>query len=150
MKLTTSPILVYPDLTKLFILDTDASNHSLGAVLSQVHDGKEKVVCCDSRLLSKEERNYCVTRRELLAVVLFTNKFRSYLLGKPFRLRSDHGSLLWLHNFKEPEGQLARWIEKLQEFGYEILHRQGNRHSNADSLSLITCNQRNTRQGKLQ
>ena len=102
MKLTTSPILVYPDLTKPFILDTDASNHSLGAVLSQVHDGKEKVVCCDSRLLSKEERNYCVTRRELLAVVVFTNKFRSYLLGKPFRLRTDHGSLLWLHNFKEP------------------------------------------------
>ena len=142
MKLTTSPILVYPDLTKPFILDTDASNHSLGAVLSQVHDGKEKVVCYDSRLLSKEERNYCVTRRELLAVVVFTNKFRSYLLGKPFRLRTDHGSLLWLHNFKEPEGQLARWIEKLQAFDYEILHRPGNRHSNADSLSRITCNQR--------
>ena len=104
MKLTTSPILVYPDLTKPFILDTDASNHSVGAVLSQVHDGKEKVVCYDSRLLSKEERNYCVTRRELLAVVVFTNKFRSYLLGKPFRLRTDHGSLLWLHNFKEPDG----------------------------------------------
>ena len=137
-----SPILVYPDLTKPFILDTDASNHSLGAVLSQVHDGKEKVVCYDSRLLSKEERNYCVTRRELLAVVVFTNKFRSYLLGKPFRLRTDHGSLLWLHNFKEPEGQLARWIEKLQAFDYEILHRPGNRHSNADSLSRITCNQR--------
>ena len=107
-KLASSPILAYPDSSKYFILDTDASNHSLGAVLSQIHDGKERVVCFDSRLLSKEERNYCVTRRELLAVVVFTNKFRPYLLGRPFSLRTDHGSLQWLHNFKEPEGQLAR------------------------------------------
>ena len=141
-KLTSSPILAYPDSSKPFILDTDASNHSLGAVLSQIQDGKERVVCFDSRLLSKEERNYCVTRRELLAVVVFTNKFRPYLLGRPFRLRTDHGSLLWLHNFKEPEGQLARWIEKLQEFDYEIVHREGRSHSNADALSHISCNQR--------
>ena len=128
-----------PDSSKTFILDTDASNHRLGAVLSQIHDGKERVVCFDSRLLSKEERNYCVTWRELLAVVVFTNKFRPYLLGRPFHLRTDHGSLLWLHNFKEPEGQLARWIEKLQEFNYEMGHREGRCHSN--SLSRISCNQ---------
>ena len=141
-KLTSAPILAYPDSSKPFILDTDASNHSLGAVLSQIQDGKERVVCFDSRLLSKEERNYCVTRRELLAVVVFTNKFRHYLLGRPFRLRTDHGSLLWLHNFKEPEGQLARWIEKLQEFTYEIVHREGRSHNNADAMSRISCNNR--------
>ena len=83
-----------------------------------------------------------MTRRELLAVVVSTNKFCSYLLGRPFRLRTDHSSLLWLHNFKEPEGQLARWIEKLQEFDYEIEHREGHYHSNADALSRISCNQR--------
>ena len=83
-----------------------------------------------------------MTRRELLAVVVFTNKFHPYLLGRPFCLQTDHGSLLWLHNFKEPEGQLARWIEMLQEFNYEIGHREGRCHSNADSLSRISCNQR--------
>ena len=55
-------------------------------------------------------------RRELLVVAVLANKFRPYLLGRPFRLRTDHGSLQWQHNFKESEGQLARWIEMLQEF----------------------------------
>ncbi|KAL5488507.1 hypothetical protein EMCRGX_G017449 [Ephydatia muelleri] len=141
-KLTSAPILGYPDLTKQFILDTDASDLSLGAVLSQVEDGKEKVLCYDSRLLTKEERHYCVTRKELLAVVTFVCKFRPYLVGRQFTLRTDHGALLWLHNFKEPEGQLARWLGKLQEFNYTIVHRPGQRHSNADAMSRMCCSQR--------
>ena len=92
-------------------------------------DGKERVLCYDSRLLTKEEQHYCVTRRELLAVVTFVSKFRPYLLGRRFTLRTDHGALLWLRNFKEPEGQLARWLGKLQEFNYTIVHRSGQQHS---------------------
>jgi len=68
-----------------------------------------------SRLLSKSERRYSVTRKELLAVV-FLNYFRQYLLGKKFTFCTDHGSLVWLCNFKENEGQLARWLEKVEEF----------------------------------
>ena len=64
------------------VLDTGCSKTRRARTRAMAHDGKEKVVCYDSRLLSKEERNYCVTRRELLVVVVFTNKFRSYLLGK--------------------------------------------------------------------
>ena len=52
-----------------------------------------------------------------------------------FILRTDHGSLLWLHNFKEPEGQLARWLEKLEEFQFEVVHCKGKTHCNADALS---------------
>ena len=108
-QLVTCPVLAFPDYTKPFILDTDASEDGIGAVLSQVHDdAKEHVVAYDSRLLRKPERKYCVTRRELLAVVDFTKHFRPYLLGRPFTLRSDHGSLIWLQNFKDPEGQLAK------------------------------------------
>ena len=79
-------------------------------------DGKEVVVAHGSRLLSKAERNYSATRRELLTVVTFTHQFRPYLLGRHFTIRTDHSSLQWLQNFKEPEGQLARWMEQLQEF----------------------------------
>ena len=82
---------------------------------------------------------YCVTRKELLAVVNFTQHFRSYLLGRKFRLCTDHGSLTWLANFKQPEGQLARWLERLQEFHFRIVHRK--RHENADSLSRQPCTQ---------
>ena len=112
-RLTSAPILVFPDFSRPFILDTDASATGLGAVLSQVgDDGREHVVAFGSHALSKPERQYCVTRRELLAVVHFLQHFRLYLLGHQFQLRTDHGSLMWLRNFREPEGQMASgWRE---------------------------------------
>ena len=60
--------------------------------------------------------------RELLAVVTFTQHFHPYLVGQCFLLRTDHGSLTWLQNFCEPEGQLAQWLEQLQELDFEIVH----------------------------
>ena len=141
-KFTTAPVLAYPDYSRPFILDTDASDSGIGAVLSQYDDnGQECVVAYASRMLSKAERRYCVTLRELLAVVVFTQQFRPYLLGRKFTLRTDHGSLTWLQSFKEPEGQLARWLEKLQELEFTIIHRQGKHHLNADALSRLPCDQ---------
>ena len=135
-------VLVFPDFTKPFLLDTDASNTGIGGVLSQLdEEGKEHVIAFASRILSKSERRYCVTRRELLAVVVFTEQFRPYLLGREFTLRTDHGSLSWLQSFKEPEGQLARWLEKLQEYHFNIVHRPGRKHANADALSWRPCDQ---------
>ena len=138
-RLCSSPILAYPCREGLFVLDTDASDYGIGAVLSQVQDGEEKVIAYASRALSKPERNYCVTRRELLAIVHFTGYFRHYLYGTHFKVRTDHGSLRWLYNFKEPEGQVARWIERLNTFDFEIEHRPGRKHENADALSRHPC-----------
>ena len=140
--LVSAPVLAFPDCSRPFILDTDASDSGIGAVLSQVQDdGTECVIAYASRTLSKAERRYCVTRRELLAAIVFIRQFRSYLLGNKFTLRTDHGSLRWLWNFKHPEGQLARWLEKLQEYDFIIEHRQGRKHNNADALSRLPCNQ---------
>ena len=140
--LTTSPILAMPDWSKPFIIDTDASETGIGAVLSQQDpDGTEHVIAYASRLLTKPERNYCVTRKELLAVVTFLIHFRHYLIGVPFTIRTDHGALTWLQNFKSPEGQLARWLEKLQEYQFTIIHRPGRKHNNADALSRMPCRQ---------
>lgn len=140
-KLSTAPILAFPHPGVPFIVDADASNAGIGAVLSQKIDGIERVIAYGSRALTKSERQYCVTRRELLAIVTFLKQFRPYLLGRHFQVRSDHGSLTWLRNFKEPEGQLARWLEQLQEFDFDIIHRPGRLHKDADALSRIPCKQ---------
>ena len=141
-KLVSAPILAFPDLGKPFILDTDASDVGIGAVLSQIDEnGAERVIAYASKALTKPEHRYCVTRKELLAVVSFIQHFRPYLLGRRFTLRTDHGSLTWLSQFKEPEGQLARWLERLQEYDFEICHRPGKKHQNADVLSRIPCSQ---------
>ena len=111
--LTKAPILGYPTADDPFVVDTDASLVGVGAVLSQIQDGKEKVISYFSHRLSKAESNYCVTRRELLAVIKALRKFHPYLYGRPFTLRTDHAALRWLLNFKCPDGQTARWLQEL-------------------------------------
>ncbi|CAK8672603.1 unnamed protein product [Clavelina lepadiformis] len=132
--LVTNPVLRYPDFTQQFILDTDASNSSLGCVLSQIVDGEEHPVSYASRSLTKAERNYSTTRKELLAIVYGVQKFRCYL-GTAFLLRTDHASLRWLWTAKETYGQCARWFEILADFDFKLIHRSGSKHSNADALS---------------
>ena len=138
-KLASAPILALPDFAQTFVLDTDARNEGIGAVLFQVEDDKETIIAYASQVLSKAERAYCVTRRELLAVVPFIQHFRAYLLGQHFVIQTDHGSLTWLRSFKNPEDQLARWLEQLQEYDFDIVHRPGHKHLNADALSWIPC-----------
>ena len=140
-KMAKAPVLAHPDFSQRFILDTDASDLAIGAVLSQKIDGQEHVIAYASRTLTKSERRYCVTRKELLALVHFVKYFRHYLYGKPFTARTDHGSLRWLMNFKNPEGQIARWIEVLSSYDMKIEHRPGRLHRNADGLSRIPCKQ---------
>ncbi|GFX57866.1 hypothetical protein TNCV_3068331 [Trichonephila clavipes] len=137
--LTSAPILAYPEIGKQCILDTDASHESIGAVLSQEIDGQERVITYFSKCLCKTERNYCVTRKELLAIVKAVEHFHPYLYGRRFLLRTDHASLTWLLNFKNSEGQIARWIQRLQEYDVEIRHRKGSAHGNADALSRRPC-----------
>lgn len=103
----STPVLAYPESEEPFMLDTDASNVGIGAVLSQVHQGDERVIAYYSQALSKPERNYCITRRELLAIVKAIDHFNPYLYGRKFTIRTDHASFQCLLNFKNPEGQIA-------------------------------------------
>ncbi|VEN42942.1 unnamed protein product [Callosobruchus maculatus] len=137
--LSTAPVLSYPLPTGKFVLDTDASNVGIGSVLLQIQDGREVVIGYFSKTLSKPERNYCVTRRELLAIVKSVEHFYKYLYRRKFLLRTDHASLTRLLRVKNPEGQVARWIERLQEFDFDIEHRAGESHGNADAFSRRPC-----------
>jgi len=139
-KLTTAPVLAMPSNNGQYILDTDASDMGLGAVLSQIQNGEEYVIAYASRTLSKPEHNYETTRKELLAVVFGLKQFRQYLLGKPFTIRMDHSALGWLRRTPEPLPQLARWLTFIEQFDYTILHEAGKKHGNADSLSRRSSN----------
>src|SRR5208282_3755783 len=135
--LVNPPILAMPAAEGLFTLDTDASKTAAGAVLSQNQDGVERVIAYASKTLSRTQRNYCVTRRELLAIIHFLRYFRHYLLGVRFRIRTDHAALLLLRRIPEPVGQQARWLEMMEEFVFFVEHRPGRFHSNADALSRV-------------
>ena len=143
-QLVSAPILKLPNFSHDFILDIDASGNGLGAVLSQEVDADERVIAYGSRAMTKAERRYCATRRELLALVWGVRHFRPYLYGCKFTARTDHNSLKWLCNFRDPEGQVARWLEILAEYTFStfsVVHRPSLQHGNADALSRLPCKQ---------
>jgi len=103
-RLILSSILTFSKEDGQFILDTDASNHAIGAVLSQFQKGKKRVISYYSKMFSKTEKNYCITRRELLAIIDPTKFFHYYLYGRKFVIKTDHISLKWLMSFRNLEG----------------------------------------------
>jgi len=109
----------------------------LGAVLTQYDSsGQEHVISYASRSLSNREKAYSATEKEALAVVFATDHFRAYLLGRKFTLITDHSALRWLHSL-EPKGRLGRWVMALQEYSFDVQHRPGISHRNADASSRL-------------
>lgn len=136
-RLVRAPILSCPDFEQPFFLQTDASNSGLGAILFQKCDDGEKVIAYASRSLTPAERKYSTTEHECLAVLWAVKKFRPYLEGMTFSVITDHQTLKWLHNLKDPQGRLARWAIKLQQYQFTIEHRPGKLNAAADALSRM-------------
>ena len=133
--LIKAPVLAFPKEDLPYIVDTDASDYGIGGVLSQCIEGKEHVIAYYSKSLNPAQQKYCTTRRELLAVVATLDHFKGYVWGPKFVVRTDDAALVWLKNLKNIQGMLARWLAKLQQFHFEIIHRPGAQHGNADGLS---------------
>ncbi|VDI60870.1 Hypothetical predicted protein [Mytilus galloprovincialis] len=114
-----------------------------------IDNGVEKVSAYGSKKLDQHQQRYSVTRKELFAVFTFINQYRHYLLGARFVLRTDHGSLQWLLNFKDPQGQVARWLEVLSRYNFEIKQRAGKNtrtqilflRKNVEGTTDATCQQ---------
>ena len=117
-------------------MDCDASDFGIKGVLSQViRPGVKHLISYFSRTLSEPERKYAVTRKKMLALVDALRDFRCYILGRKFKIWTDHSALQLLRTFKEAVGQVARWIERLAKYDFDIEHRTGKQHSNANALS---------------
>lgn len=134
--LVSAPILSCPDYDKAFEVHTDASNYGVGAMLTQTIDGKEHPIAYMSKSLSAAEKNYSITERETLAVVIALEHWRCYLEnGKPFTVYTDHSALKWFLSLKNPTGRLARWGVRLSSFNLEFKHRRGVDNVIPDALS---------------
>lgn len=133
--LVSAPILSCPNFNEEFIVECDASSYGLGAVVLQRYDGQEHVICYMSRTLTRCERKYTVTELECLSVIWAVERARCYLEGTHFTVVTDHHSLLWLHNLKNPQGRLGRWALRLQAYDFNIIHRPGKEHKVPDCLS---------------
>ena len=133
--LTTSPVMVYPNFNKKFILSTDASYQGVGATLSQNGEGGERVISYASRSLNVHEKNYGVTKLEALGVVWATNLYKVYLQDHKFDLITDHKALLKFKEMKDTNPTLERWSIKLSQYDFDVIYREGRLHENVDCLS---------------
>ncbi len=139
-KLTRAPTLGYADFTLPFVVETDASNLGLGAVLYQHQKGKKTVIAYASRRLrgaEKNDQNYSSMKLELLALKwVVTEKFRSYLLGSKFTIITDNNPLCHLTTAKLGAIE-QRWAAQLAVFDFEVKYRPGRCNTAADALSRI-------------
>ncbi|CAF2775804.1 unnamed protein product [Rotaria sp. Silwood2] len=135
-RLTNAPIMNTPNFEQPFILELDACEYGVGAVLTQEYDENKYVIAYASRTLSTAERKYGATEREALAIVWATKHFRPYLEGNKIYVRSDCKALEWMRTAKDVTGRIARWAMKLSAYQIEeIRYRPGKLNANADSLS---------------
>jgi len=121
--LLSAPILATLSDGGTYYLDKDASAFGLGAVLQQEQDGHVRVIAYASRVLGPPERNYCTTRRAMLALIFGSKQFRQFLLGRRFVLRIDHSAIVYLRRTPEVTGQAARWLDILAEYDFDVQHR---------------------------
>ena len=120
------------------------SGQSLGAVLSAVRDGVERPLGYFSKRLSPAEKNYAVTELECLAVVCAIDHFAVHLVGKHFSVITDHKALTALRSSQNLNRRLMWWTLALRDYDFEISHRAGASHQNADGLSRQVWSDDNT------
>ena len=135
--LTRDPVCKLPDVSRPFVLRTDASDTGLGAILLQEHDGTFRIVSCASRKLKGAELNYSVIEKECFAIVWGVNKFSPYLTGVQFVIQSDHQPLQFLQRMKATNRRLMRWALTLQQYDMVIEAIPGKENCGADYLSRI-------------
>ena len=123
-RLLQVPNLAFPNFPRPFVDDTDASEMALGANLSQINDGEERLIAFESRVSSKTEVNYATIEREALGIVEEMHWFRPWINGLQCIARTNYASLSCLIR-QNADGMTFRMIQKLQERNCRIIHRPG-------------------------
>lgn len=119
--MTTTPVLALPNYSKDFVLETDASGMGLGVVLMQ--DGHP--IAYWSKGLSTKDQALSTYEKELMAGVLEVLKWRYYLLGRHFLIKTDHQSLKYLIEQRVGTPFQQKWVTTLLGFDYAIIYKTG-------------------------
>lgn len=135
-RLISAPVMANPNFTLPFTVQTDASDNAIAGVLTQVHNGEEKVIAYHSEKLRGAELNYHAAEKEGLAALRCIEKFRGYIEGTKFTLVTDSAALTFIMRAKwRSSSRLSRWSITLQQFDLEIRHRKGKENIVPDALS---------------
>ena len=137
-RLTSPPVLAYPDFTLPFEVHTDASSLGLGAVLYQTENGQQHVIAYASRGLSKSERNYPAHKLEFLALKwAVTETFHDYLHCKRFTVVTDNNPLTYVLTTARLDATGHRWVAALAAFDFDVIYRPGRNNIDGDTLSRL-------------
>ena len=131
-QLLSAPVLAFPDLNGDYILYTDASDVGIGAVLTRKDES--------DKAFAGAEKNWKTTEREAFAMVWALQYFHPYVYGRKVTIYTDQKALKWLRDIKHPNGKLARWILKLEEYDYTVGHLANTKMQHADALSCAPVN----------
>jgi transposase InsO family protein len=135
-KLMSAPILANPNFSLPFTVQTDSSDNAIGAILTQIQDGEERVIAYFSKKLSTTQRKYAATERECLGVLTAIKHFRCYIEGTHFFVQTDCSAVTWIKNFKaDGSNRLSRWALELQCYDMTITHKKGKLNIVPDALS---------------
>ncbi|KAI5352798.1 hypothetical protein L3X38_005690 [Prunus dulcis] len=129
--LTTTPVLRLPDFSKQFVVESDASNNGVGAILSQ----EQRPIAYLSKSLSERHRSLSVYDKEMLAVVLAVQQWCPYLLGRQFKIVTDHQTIKHFLEQRITTPTQEKWLLKLLGYNYEIEYRAGSKNAGPDALS---------------
>lgn len=140
-RFSTAHILCHPDLNQPFVVEIDASNTGIGAILSQRSQAINKLHPCAfySRKLNPAERNYNVGNRELLAMKAALEEWRHWLEGAkhPFTVITDHKNLEYIRSCKRLNPRQARWALFFTRFDFKVTYIPGSKNVKADALSRL-------------
>ncbi|XP_055584826.1 uncharacterized protein LOC129737691 [Uranotaenia lowii] len=135
-RLISAPVMANPNFAFPFVIQTDASDNAIAGVLTQTHDGEEKVIAFFSEKLKGAELRYHAAEKEGLAALRSIEKFRGYVEGSKFTLVTDSAALTFIMRAKwRSSSRLSRWSITLQQFDMDIRHRKGKDNIVPDALS---------------
>ena len=136
-KLSTYPVLTLPDFSKEFVVECDASGRGIGAVLMQ----EKKPIAYFSKALAPSTLTKSVYEKEIMALVLAVQHWRHYLMGRPFKVYTDHKSLRHILQQRLTTTDQHCWLSKLMGYQFEVIYKPGIENKAADALSRVEENQ---------